>query len=290
MYLQDAARICLLVRDALEQIIELVKLIKYSPKRSSLFQSLKSQVSPDTSDLRPLCPTTRTVRTGAIRAVLSNYSTLCTVLEDVNSTGHDEYAMKAGGILRMLENFATLISNCFMVFSSTEQLSCTLQGKDTTIQEAKGAAILAESHLRRQRNDDAFDKFYDWVVKEAEDLTEEPVLPRRRKIPRRTVEESDCYHHETPKHYFRQRNYEISRRFHHQDFSLVAEFEQTILSTGNGREVVIPEVVQTLYKEDLNMGRLSTHLRMLPDIIKGYGETTGTPIKKVTNIRIVCQQ
>ena len=35
------------------------------------------------------------------------YSTLCTVLEDVNSTGHDEYAMKAGGILKMLENFAT---------------------------------------------------------------------------------------------------------------------------------------------------------------------------------------
>ena len=96
--LQDAARICSLVRDTLELIIELVKLIKYSPKRS-LFQSLKSQVSPDTSDLRPLCPTRWTVRTGAIGAVLSNYSVLCTVLEEVNSTGRDEYAMKAGGIL-----------------------------------------------------------------------------------------------------------------------------------------------------------------------------------------------
>ena len=111
--LQDAARICHHVRDALELIIELVKLIKYSPKRSSLFQSLKSQVSPDTSDIRPLCPTRWTVCTGAIGAVLSNYSTLCTVLEEVNSTGRDEYAMKAGGILRMLEKFATfLVSNC----------------------------------------------------------------------------------------------------------------------------------------------------------------------------------
>ena len=77
--LQDAARICSHVHDALEQIIELVKLIKHSPKRSALFQSLKSQVSPDTSDLRPLCPTRWTVQTGAIGAVLSNYSTLCTV-------------------------------------------------------------------------------------------------------------------------------------------------------------------------------------------------------------------
>ena len=67
--------------------------------------------------------------------------------------------MKAGGILRVLEKFATfLVLNCCMVFSSTEQLSCTLQGKDITIQEAKGAAILAEPHLRSQIND-TFDKF-----------------------------------------------------------------------------------------------------------------------------------
>ena len=297
--LQDAARICSHVRDALELIIELVKLIKYSPKRSSLFQSLKSQVSPDTSDLRPLCPTRWTVRTAAIGAVLSNYSTLCTVLEEVNTTGRDEYAMKAGGMLRMLEKFSTFfgLKLCFMVFSSTEQLSCTLQGKDTTIQEAKGAAMLAESHLRRQRDDDAFDKFYECVVSEAQDLTEEPVLPRRRRIPRRTVEESDCYNHETPKEYFRQRYFEvldvisneISRRFDQDDFSLVAEIEQIILSAGNGQEVVIPEAIRTAYKEDLNMTRLATHLSMLPDIIKSYGETTGTPIKKVTNVRTVCQ-
>ncbi len=199
-------------------------------------------MSPDTSDLRlrPLCPTRWTVRTDAIGAILSNYSTLCTVQEEVNSTGRDEYAMKAGGMLRMLETFATFfgLKLCFMVFSSTEQLSCTLQSKDTTIQEAKGAAMLAESHLRRQRSDDAFDKFYAWIVSEAQDLTEEQVLPRRRRIPRRTVEESDCHDHETPKEYFRQRYFEvldvisneISRRFDQGDLSLVAEIEQTILS------------------------------------------------------------
>ena len=43
--LQDAGRICSHVRDTLELIVELVKLIKYSPKRSSLFQSLKSGIT-----------------------------------------------------------------------------------------------------------------------------------------------------------------------------------------------------------------------------------------------------
>lgn len=128
----------------------------------------------------------------------------------------------------MLEKFTTFfgLKLCFMVFSSTEQLSCTLQGKDTTIQEAKGAAMLAKSHLKRQN--DAFEKIYEFVVKESQDLMEEPVLPRKKKIPRRTVEESDCYNHETPHKNFRQRYFEVldvtsnevSRRFDQKDFSL----------------------------------------------------------------------
>ena len=35
--LQDAARICAIIRDSLELVIELVKLIKLSQKRSTLF-------------------------------------------------------------------------------------------------------------------------------------------------------------------------------------------------------------------------------------------------------------
>lgn len=70
-----------------------------------------------------------------------------------------------------------------MVFSSTEQLSCTLQGKDTTIQEAKGAAMLAKSHLKRQRNDDAFEKIYEFVVKESQDLTKNQFCQGKRKSP-----------------------------------------------------------------------------------------------------------
>ena len=58
--------------------------------------------------------------------------------------------------------------------------------------------MLAESHIRRRRNDDTL--FYEWVVKEAQDLTEAPVLPRRRNPPpQRMVEESDYFSHETLK-------------------------------------------------------------------------------------------
>jgi len=67
----------------------------------------------------------------------------------------------------------------------------------------------------------------------------------------------------------------ISRRFDQDDFSL-----------GGCHTRSCSNFIQI---EDLNIVRLSTHLSMLPDIIKSYGEATGTPIKKFTNVRTVCQ-
>ena len=70
--IQDATRTCIPVRDSLELIRELVKLIKFSPKRAHLFDTLKKQMSPESANLRPLCPTRWTVRTYAIKALLDN--------------------------------------------------------------------------------------------------------------------------------------------------------------------------------------------------------------------------
>ena len=35
---------------------------------------------------------------------INNYSTLCAVVEEVNQTGHDEYAMRAGGCFGTIRN------------------------------------------------------------------------------------------------------------------------------------------------------------------------------------------
>ena len=58
------------------------QLIRFSPKRLSLFESMQSQLSYSSlsSSLKPHCPTSWTVRTGAINAVLANYEVLCDAL------------------------------------------------------------------------------------------------------------------------------------------------------------------------------------------------------------------
>ena len=57
---------------------------------------------------------------------------------EIIKEGKDEYALKAIGYLNSMDKFSTYfgleLSN--LVFSATEQLSITLQGTDTSLQQA----------------------------------------------------------------------------------------------------------------------------------------------------------
>ena len=162
--LQEVGKQILCVREALDLVMELSQLIRYSPKRLTLFESLMAQVSPGAPSLKPLCPTRWTVQTRAINAVLTNYRLLQETLEIIKE-GKDEYALKAIGYLNSIDKFSTYfgleLSN--LVLSATEQLSITLQGTDTSLQQAVQAAKLAVHYMERQRNDAAYDSFYSYV-------------------------------------------------------------------------------------------------------------------------------
>ena len=50
--LQDASQSCTSVRDSLELVMEIVKLQKISPNRTTLFNTIKSQLFPETQNLK----------------------------------------------------------------------------------------------------------------------------------------------------------------------------------------------------------------------------------------------
>ena len=58
--------------------------------------------------VKPLCPTRWTVRTEALNAVIKQYSVIMETMEEVNRSTHDDYGLKAGGVLSSLEKFETL--------------------------------------------------------------------------------------------------------------------------------------------------------------------------------------
>ena len=208
--LQKVGSQVMCVYDSLNLVMKLSQLIRFSPKRSSLFTTLQAQVSSSAPTLKPLCPTRWTVRTRAIEAVLANYQLLLDALEEIQQ-GKDEYALKANGFLHSMLKFSTFfgLKVSQLVFSAIEQLSVALQGKDTTIQDAVQASKLAQVFLERQRSDSAFESFYRRVVDESTNLTDNPTLPCQRRPPKRIDSGFSPHVFESPELYFKKQYFEV---------------------------------------------------------------------------------
>ena len=155
---QEEGRKIPFIRDALDLVREIAKLIAFSPKRAHLSLNL-SQFDTQGVNIKPLCPTRWTGRTCAIGAILTDYPVLMETLDEVQPTTKDEYGLKAAGLLSGMEKFSMLfgLKLGYLMFGASETLSKSLQGKDTTIQEAIGAANLAKGFYKRQRTDQAFE-------------------------------------------------------------------------------------------------------------------------------------
>ena len=86
-----------------------------------------------------------------------------------------------------------------VIFGPMEQLSHSLEGKDTTVEEARNAALVTEAFLGKQRTDDVFNRFYEAVLTALKDLTDELVLLRRCKLPQRFDTGDLLFSHPHPK-------------------------------------------------------------------------------------------
>ena len=147
--IQHVVRKSDLLSNCIEFILQLVQLIKFSPKRLTIFEQFRKNISlSDDSihqpSLRPLCPTRWTVRHSAINSILINYQALKSAL-DVIQQGTDEYSAKGRGLLMQMESFDIFFSLKLghLVFAAAEQFSVNLQAKDTTVGEGlKGAKLL----------------------------------------------------------------------------------------------------------------------------------------------------
>ena len=71
--LQDVGKQLVFLRDALEGVREIAKLIKFSAKRASLFSQVLAQPDNTGVTIKPLCLTRWTARHVAIEAVLKDY-------------------------------------------------------------------------------------------------------------------------------------------------------------------------------------------------------------------------
>ena len=121
---QEADRKCRSLGEALDFEKKIVKLVKSSPKRCTLFaQNLENYEGGVT--LKPLCPTRWTVRTAAFSAVLEDYVVLPQTMEDLSDPTHDEYGLRANGVLSSLDKLDSVfgLKLGYLLFGAAEQLS-----------------------------------------------------------------------------------------------------------------------------------------------------------------------
>ena len=296
--LQDAGRQISLLRDALDTVRDIVKLINYSPKRKTLFSEKlhDHSVSCNSSGLKPLCPTRWTVRAEAIDAVIKQYTIIIETLDEVHSTTKDEYGLKAGGIVTALEKFDMFfgLQLGHLLFGAAENTSIVLQRKNISVQEAFSAVNVTRSFYLRQRQDDAFNKFYESVVKNAQVLQiGEPMLPRYRRAPLRYDDGSPQYTFSDPRSFYRQKYFEscdllvqeLNDRFFQRNVKPITTLESLLMTSANGDSCVqeLSDMKESIFSTDVCMDKLENQLRIV-DVIR----VELPEVKKVTSIRTIC--
>ena len=204
--LQDVTRKVQLLRDAIDIVREIEGLINNSPKQEHLFNEILLQSEGPKVGIKPLCPTRWTVRTEAIDAVIKQYPVIMETMEEVHQTTHDDYGLKAAGLLAALEKFEMFfgLKLGHLLFGAAEETSKVLKAKDTSVQESVSAVSMTRAFYQRQRQDAAFNTFFEIVVAEAQRLQiGEPKLPRYRKPPKR-LGGGEPHQFSGPQEYFRQ--------------------------------------------------------------------------------------
>ena len=72
----DVIKECKVTKDALDVTYEILKLVKFSPKRATELEKLKSELDLESPGFRVLCPTPWIVRAASLKSVLTNYTAL----------------------------------------------------------------------------------------------------------------------------------------------------------------------------------------------------------------------
>ena len=286
------------VKEALSFSMEIIQLIKYSPKRQVTFEGIqKQQDYPSSSGIRTLCPTRWTVRTGAMQAIITNYEALRETMEAA-SQGTDDCSRRANGMLALMDRFSTFFGLKFsiLLFSITEQMLIHLQNKDTTVEDGYHIVAMCIKAIERLRTDCSFKDFFDSVKEEASGKCDEPILPRYRRLPRRIDDGSTPEHrYSSVEEYYRKEYFQaidtikgdLENRFMQGSFLFVRKIESLLIDSANGKGVSIPKEVSDLYGNDIDFRKLELHLQMLPDAVRAT-PLDGIYVREVTRVQTIC--
>ena len=127
-------------------------------------------------------------------------------------------------------------------------------------------------------------------------MTDEPVLPRYRKAPKRFNEGAQPHRYTSPEERYCQAYFEvldlaggeIEKRFDQPDLAVVREVESLLIGAANHEDIQkIPEAVAQYFRGKIDLAHLKIQLPMLPDAISTAFAGSLIRVQKVTNVRTI---
>ena len=107
--MNDALKLSKPIRATLKTTQEVIKLIKYSPRREGIFCELKSAHDIATGyhspGVRVLCPTRWTVNADSLASIIANYAVQSTWEEAVDAVRDTESKARINGVAAQMEKF-----------------------------------------------------------------------------------------------------------------------------------------------------------------------------------------
>ena len=265
------------MKSALATTHEVTKLIKYSPHRDSLFQSLKSELSPDTPGIRVLCPTRWTVRANSLASVLSNYTVLQELWNDLGDIIKDtETIARINGVASQKKTFNFYFGVVLqkLILSYTDNLSSMLQHKEFSASEGQEAAKLTIKTLESIRNDTSFDLFWEKLERDKGSYkVSDPVVPRKRKAPQQyEIGSAMDDQPAIPKVLYRQQYYEaldliincVRSWFDQPNYNMYKNQQELLFNAIKDDDFKSElQYVSQFYKDDINPANLQIQLQVL---------------------------
>eukprot|EP00731_Ephydatia_muelleri_P007396 Em0003g1644a len=177
------------MKDCLDTCYEIVKLIKFSPKREAMLSQLKEEMGSDAPGVRTLCPTRWTVLAESLYSILANYDHILLLWETgVHETSNTEMKARILGVRSQMQsfNFLFCIVLSEMILRHTDKLSKTLQQPNLSSIEGHDIAMLTVKTLEGLRNENDFELFWQNIEKMRVQFDiDEPLLPRKQKVSQR---------------------------------------------------------------------------------------------------------
>ena len=295
-------KVCSVLKDAIDNIYELRKLVKMPPKRDAKIHFIQVDNSSSSSNedgdfvdgrknptIKLFCHTRWTVRVECISGVIRNFDELQNLWdwlhENCSCSG-----MKAciRGIKVALEfSYGVGIHLAHLILSHTDNLRQTLQGTLVTAVDAQVVSRACVTTLKSVHSKNEFNLFWNKVKQFAEKhKINEPHLPRSKNIPNRyMIGKAASEHAKNVEKEYRRQYYAavdsvmtcIKERLKQKDYEMYATLKQLLIKAIIS-ELFEEELQKVLgfYHDDFNDDILREQLRTLPAVIGQEEESVNT--------------